>query len=436
MRLTIINQFYTPDISPTAHLAASLAAHRASLGDEVTVVASRGGYVAASADAASERRANLRNPRVYRIWTPRLGKGNVIKRCIDYGTFYGLALWRMLRLPGQDVIISLTTPPYIAYAAVAHRLLHPRRTRLVLWNMDCYPDAAERMRVIRAGGLLSRFLRWLNRRLFARIDHLVCLDTAMMDLLVSQYAPPARRRALPATVIPNWEPAELFPAGDVAAPWRKADELGLAGRFVVLYLGNTGYGHQFETVLDAAALLAGEPVTFLFVGGGQRWKWLADEVAARRLANVVMHGYVPKDETAAVMAAADCALITLRDDALGVMSPSKLHANLAMGLPVIYIGPPGSNVDDAIRAHDCGRAFAHGEVDAVVDFIRSLMNDEPSRHAYRRRARSAFEAAYCDARALPRFDEVIESLYGEAGAAKAGAARRRGGESEDANAIA
>ena len=81
MRLTILNQFYRPDISPTAHLSASLAEHRARSGDEVTVVASRGGYVPASADAAeAERHAN---PRVYRVWTPRLGKAAVWKRNLD-----------------------------------------------------------------------------------------------------------------------------------------------------------------------------------------------------------------------------------------------------------------------------------------------------------------------------------------------------------------
>ena len=50
------------------------------------------------------------------------------------------------------------------------------------------------------------------------------------------------------------------------------------------------------------------------------------------------------------MAGADLALITLDDRGLGVMSPSKLHANLAAGLPVVYVGPEGSNVDEAIRA--------------------------------------------------------------------------------------
>jgi len=62
---------------------------------------------------------------------------------------------RLALLPRQDVIISMTTPPLVVVAAVVHKVLHPR-TRVVLWSMDCYPDAAERFGELRAGGLASR----------------------------------------------------------------------------------------------------------------------------------------------------------------------------------------------------------------------------------------------------------------------------------------
>ena len=125
---------------------------------------------------------------------------------------------------------------------------------------------------------------------------------------------------------------------------------------------------------------------------------------ARGLTNVVFRTYVPKDETPAVMAGADIALITLHDDALGVMSPSKLHANLAAGLPVLYIGPEGSNVDEAITRFGAGRSLREGDVDGAVAAIHQLRTDPTAR----RRAREAFEAAYCDAATLPAFDRVLE----------------------------
>jgi glycosyltransferase involved in cell wall biosynthesis len=406
VRIAIINQFYTPDISPTAHLSASLAEGLAADGHEVTVVTSRGGYV----EASRVEKAAGENPRVLRVWTPRLGKKSIIKRCIDYGSFYLSAAWRMVRLPRQDVVISLTTPPYIAWTGVFHRWLHAR-TKLVLWNMDCYPDAAERAGVIKKGGVLSKLMRAMNRALFRRLDHLVCLDTAMVDLLVGQYGP--KKHALPTTIIPNWERASFFPApvgADTPAPWSEAGPLGLDDKFVVLYLGNTGVGHPFETVVEAAKRLKERGVVFLFVGGGKRWKWLEDARAREGLDNLILHGYVQKELTGSVMMSADCALITLGEEMAGVMSPSKLHSNLAMGLPVVYVGPRTSNVDEAIERFGCGVSVRQGDVEGVVRFIETAMADRARLEALQARARGAFEAAYCDVQTLPQFERILDGL--------------------------
>jgi hypothetical protein len=104
------------------------------------------------------------------------------------------------------------------------------------------------------------------------------------------------------------------------------------------------------------------------------------------------------------MAGAHLALITLHDRSLGVMSPSKLHANLAAGLPVLYVGPEGSNVDDAITRFDTGRSVREGDVDGVVRAVHELRADR----AAPGRARAAFEAAYCDEATLPQLDRVLD----------------------------
>lgn len=265
MRLTIVNQYYTPDLSPTAHLVASLAEHRAALGDDVTVIASWGGYVATEQVADREGESRVR---VRRVWTPRAGKASHWRRLFDYLCFYVLTMIKVVFLRRQDVIVCLTTPPMIAWAGALHKLFR-RRVRLVLWNMDCYPEAAERYGVIREGGWASRCLRFLNRRLFARLDHLVVLDPAMKELLLGHYQP--RRHQLPTTIIPNWERADFFPPDQTAPPWSGAQQLGLTDKFVVLYLGNMGFGHTFQTILAAAERLRDEPIVFLFVGGGKRF---------------------------------------------------------------------------------------------------------------------------------------------------------------------
>lgn len=411
MRITIINQFYVPDVAPTAQLCGMLADHLAAAGHDVSVVASRGGY---SEDARDAEHADAAHTAVtvHRIWTPRLGKANLVKRLTDYACFYLGTFLKLLLLRRQDVVICLTTPPFIAWAGVLHKLVH-RRARVILWNMDCYPEAPERIGMIKTEGLTSRALQLVNRGLFNRLDHLISLDQAMQDLLLDRYAP--KKRDLPATVIPNFEAADFYPPGSAESaahtPWEGVDRLGLAGTFVVLYMGNMGVGHDFDTALDAAELLRDDDrIRFLFNGGGARKEPIAREAQRRGLTNVTVQSYIPKAELPALMAAASVALITLRTTMAGVMSPSKLHANLAMRLPVLYVGPETSNVGHAIARFGCGRTIPMGDAAGLAQAIRELADSPDAHRAARAAARRAFDEAYNDRAVLPQFERVIESV--------------------------
>ncbi|HEX7133450.1 MAG TPA: glycosyltransferase family 4 protein [Iamia sp.] len=439
LRITLVNQFYPPDLSPTAHLTASLAGHLAAGGHRVTVITGGEGYVGPRSGRSTTSPDGVH---VVHLWTPALGKGSVAKRLSDYASFLAGATLRLAVLRRQDVVVSLTTPPYVVVSAMAHKVLH-RRTRVVLWSMDCYPDVIERLgsrtgggpvvhvgpptrraaiaaRVravlrpvasLRRGGPMSRVLRGVNRWVFRRLDHVVALDEPMRELLLDGYGWGTGHP--PATVIPNWEPRAEFPtAPDRSEDGRwpaTDDDAGLAGRFVVVYLGNLGYGHRVGTPVAAAGLLpADEDVRWLFVGGGARWEELAGLAATEGAADrILQRDYVPKARTREVMAGAGAALILLGDDALGLMSPSKLHANLAAGLPILYVGPAGSNVDEAIDRFGCGVSIRSDDAEGLAAAVRRLRDDHGWRRELSANARRAFEEAYSDTATLPRWDAVL-----------------------------
>jgi len=70
----------------------------------------------------------------------------------------------------------------------------------------------------------------------------------------------------------------------------------------------------------------------------------------------------------------------------------------------VYVGPEGSNVDEAIRRHDVGRSVRHGDVEGFIAAVRALAAD----HDARQRARRAFEEHYSDSAALPAFDRLLD----------------------------
>ncbi len=399
MRITLINQFYPPDLSPTARLAASLASHRAALGDEVTVIAGCG-----YSDRVHERCSPSRNGVVVqRAWNSRMGRSSHWRRCVDYGAFAACAAWRVARLPRQDLLICLSTPPFVGTLGVLHKLLH-RETRLILWSMDCYPEVIERAGMITPDGPVSRGLQLWNRLLARRTDHVVCLDEAMRTLVLSRHDNGTYPSEI--SVLPNWEAID-----DYSTMRRNRNYDALTdGKFVVLYTGNLGYGHTVDTILHAAERwkLQGDAVQVVFTGGGVQVDAVHSEVRRKQLRNVCMLGHVSEDRVQDLQRAAGVSLVTLKDEMLGVMCPSKLHASLAVGTPVAYLGPRGGNVDEAVNRFDCGVSLRNGDVDGLVDFVERLRS-QPLVHAgYRRRARRAFEDAYCDRKTLPVFDQIID----------------------------
>ena len=80
------------------------------------------------------------------------------------------------------------------------------------------------------------------------------------------------------------------------------------------------------------------------------------------------------------------------------MSPSKLHANLAAGSR-LYVGPEGSNVDEAIRRHDVGPQPPPRRREGRR---RGRSASSPPTTAPAPRARQAFEDALQRRRDAPR----------------------------------
>ena len=87
------------------------------------------GYVG---ERSGQGRVRPDGVRVVHLWTPALGKASVAKRLSGYLSFLAGATLRLAVLRRQDVVVALTTPPFVVVSAMAHKLLH-RRTRVVLW---------------------------------------------------------------------------------------------------------------------------------------------------------------------------------------------------------------------------------------------------------------------------------------------------------------
>jgi glycosyltransferase involved in cell wall biosynthesis len=145
------------------------------------------------------------------------------------------------------------------------------------------------------------------------------------------------------------------------------ERLGLAGKFVVGYLGTHGMAHNLDFILDCAPA-APPKVHFLFIGGGARKQHLEERVQGEGFSNVTMLPSVPKTEIARYISTTDIALVPLRrSDTFKTVIPSKIFENAAMGKPIL-LGVEGES-EAIIKKYDAGLCFIPEDRD---DFLRQL----------------------------------------------------------------
>jgi len=399
MRVLAVSQFYAPDHSAVAQLLAQMLEDVAAAGVDVTVVASRGGYLGGGATLAPEE--TLRGVRVVRPWATNLGKRSVLRRLTDYGSFWATSLSRAMVERRPDVMLALTTPPMIASGVLA--VATARRVPFVTWVQDVYPDLPIQLGMLREESVPARSLRAVQRLAYRSAAHNVAISPGMALKLVAQGAPRANLR-----VIPNWADGRvLSPIAVEKNSFRK--EHGLEGRFVAMYSGNLGVGHDVGTFVEAARQLESThpEVLMLFIGEGVRRA--EAEATARGLSNVRFLPYQPEATLEQSLGAADVHLISLREDLEGLLVPSKLYAAAAVGRPIMYVGPPTCEVARVVREHDLGWTGRAGDAAGLAAAIGNAARSRAWCEKRGARAREVFAAQFDRPIATRAWLETLES---------------------------
>jgi glycosyltransferase involved in cell wall biosynthesis len=264
--------------------------------------------------------------------------------------------------------------------------------------MDMNPDEAIAAGWLRADSLAAKLLERMSRFSFRRAGSIIALDRFMRDRIVAKDIAPEK-----VAVIPPWSQD-----GDVTfdAAGRDAFRAAhqLTDKFVVMYSGNHSPVHPLATVMAAADKLREEKhIVFAFIGGGSEFakikKW------AEGNPQVLCLPYQPLNQLSASLSAAEAHLVVMGQVMLGLVHPCKIYNMLAVGAPVIYVGPTPSHVTEILQGFPAYPQISvqHDESDALAEKIRHWAKAE-------RRRGDAREVlpAYSKAALIPKMLAAIE----------------------------
>jgi glycosyltransferase involved in cell wall biosynthesis len=400
MIVYLVNRYFWPDESATSLLLTDLAEDLRAIGHEVQVFTSRQLYNRPQAQLP--RRQIWQGIQIHRLNTSRFGRRHFCGRLFDIITFHLALRYANNITAPPDAWFVMTDPPLIVNTVLQ---LRGRLDGRVIHHVDdVYPDLAMALGSLPQRGWVSSLLgRWAQAGL-RNCDQVLALGECMAGVLKNKGVAADRL-----AITPPWaDGSRLFPLDHGQNQFRR--EIGIpADHLVVMYSGNMGLGHRFETVLAAARSLSShDKIHFVFIGDGAKRPQIEACRRAHNLKNIIMLPYQPRERLRETLSAGDVHLISLDAKVQGLIVPSKLAGILAVGRPVVFLGNEQNSIATAILEGQCGHVIPEGEVKRLEEIIETLMENPGYRRRLGDAARNLFDREYDRAVVVPQIIAKIE----------------------------
>lgn len=356
-RLLYLCDWLPPDFGAVGQYSLLFARQRAAAGEDVVLAG-----LSSTADSTTDEEVSGGRLRVVRRRAAAYDRADLRARALwTARTNLGL-LWRARRfLLAADEVLITGSPPFLLHlAAPLTGLLRKRLTyRITDFHPECLmaeladgADGGHRGAPGRAPWSLRAFHR-LTLALRRRVDRFEVLGEDQRRRLLDQGIAAGR-------IVLKRDPSPVaVPA--LTEPLTRPPEL--ADRCLLLYSGNFGVAHDYQTFVAGYRLHHRQ-------GSGRVGLWLnatgarADRFErALRDEGLPVHRStpVPLAELPRLLVTADAHLITLRDPFVGYVLPSKVYACLESRRDVLYIGSRQSDVHLL-----CSQALAAGYLQVEV----------------------------------------------------------------------
>lgn len=398
MRLLLVNNLFQPEPNHLKGLDFAKALVRRGHEVEVLTVfpSYPGGCVYPGYRMRWTTRETLEGIRVTRVAMYPSHDRSGARRIFSYASIglsqalHALALGRRF-----DLCHVYLGPITLVWPALVLRRLHG--TRFVADVQDLWPESVNDSGMLRSPAA-ARLLAAVCRRSHTAADRLIALSPGYGRALEAQGVAPER-----IDVVYNWcDESALQEAGPPCEVHTPARPLR------VLYAGNLGKLQGLDTVLDAAARLAGRSgATIHLLGDGVEAERLRRRVREERLGNVTFGGRVTAAEASAQLRAADLLLVHLLPTPLTRIGiPQKVQAYLAAGRPVLLAGE--GDAAELVRRSGGGVVCPPGSSAALTEAICAIEAMSPQ-------ARAALGAAgrcfYMEELAFERGVDRIEEVF-------------------------
>jgi colanic acid biosynthesis glycosyl transferase WcaI len=398
--ILFVEQYYYPDGWGGAQLPRDITIALARADFDVAVLCGSDPYAEVVGDPGLD--PTVEGVKIRRV--PRLLRGPIHQRKLLRQLWFYLNCLPGLfvRRPPGLYVVQTNPPLALVLVALAARAW---RKPLLIIAMDIYPDVIWAHGALSPKSLFGRILRQLFDWSYRSAARVVSLGPTMTDRLKAKGVDENR-----IVEISNWATGDIDVVRGDANSLRR--EWGLEGRFVVLYSGNLGIGHEFETLLRgfAGALSHDPDIRLIFIGRGKRLQSVKDRVTELGIQDAVLFkDFVSAETLPQSMGLADVAVVTLRDGFEGLIVPSKLLGFMARGIPVLYVGPK-SDIEHYVLGSGCGMALRTGDESSLRAAIARFRSEPDLPRRLGEAGKNAYDRELAREHGVKKYVRLASSL--------------------------
>ena len=272
---------------------------------------------------------------------------------------------------------------------------------VIVW--DIYPDIIEITLVNIVFKPIIILWHYLNKKVYRNAVNVITLGKRMAKIVKNDL--PDKE----ITIIPNWSnPERIKPINKNGNKFIIKNEL--KDKFIILYSGKIGLGHEIRTILNAAEDCKDRDIVFVFIGFGPGTKIIQEFIDSNKKGNVKYYPFQEEEMFCYSIASGDIGIVSQIRGMEELFMPCKTYDMMAAGMPIIGISSGENDLKYTIDKYKCGYNVNSGDYSSLLSRITEIKGNRSLRTKFGENARNAIMEELNEKNLYRKYDEILKGM--------------------------